>query len=230
MKKITDKKKLVIILVVAAVFLAGIALIIHHATKLTNESYANCALGDVDGDGYISAGDALLVIQSMTDKDLLFENQMLHADVNKDGKVDSSDALILLRYSIGEIHTIPLNEKDEQDKVENSDRRSAKAETENSLSTVKIINEWDNNDGTHSYQLGVTVKNTGDEEIDFWSSKILFSCPVKLSKSWDCKCRVNSDEVSLNSESVPVESAAVCGFIVTAQKGMTIKTVETECK
>ena len=230
MKKVTDKKKLALILVVAAVLLAGIALIIHHATKLTNESYENCAIGDVDGDGYISASDALLVIQSMTDKDLLFENQKLHADVNKDGKVDSSDALILLRYSVGEIHTIPLNEKEEQEKLENSDRRSAKAETENSLSTVKIINEWDNNDGTHSYQLGITVKNTGKETIEFWSSKILFGCPVKLSKSWDCKCRENSDEINLNGESIPCESAAVCGFIVTAQKGLTINSFETECK
>lgn len=223
---LTGKKKTIAILVAVAVVLALIAVIVHHATKLTNDSYENCAMGDVDGDGYISASDALLVIQSMSEKNLLFENQMLHADVNHDGEVNSSDALILLRFSVGEITKISDAKKPNGEK---ENLRSVSYETENSFSTVQITNEWDNGDGTHSYQIGITVKNTAKYEIDFWNASIKLSDTVKFSKNWDCKCRVNSDEVLVNGESVPVESAAVCGFIVTAPEGLTINKIEMEC-
>ena len=226
----SGKKKIIAILIAAAVLFAVIALIIHHTTKLTNDSYENCAMGDVDGDGYISASDALLVIKSMNDTNLLFENQKLHADVNHDGEVSSADALILLRYSIGEISSISEGSSTSKDKNESADGRSVKIENDRSLTTVQILNEWDNGDGTHSYQFGITVKNTSDEEIDFWSADILLNGPSELSKNWDCNCRINSDEISVNGEAVSVESAAVCGFIVTAPNGLTIKEVKTDCK
>lgn len=224
---LTGKKKTIAILVAVAVVLGIIAVIIHHATKLTNDSYENCAMGDVNGDGYISASDALLVIQSMSDKNILFENQMLHADVNHDGEVNSSDALILLRFSVGEIAKISDAQKPDKG-TENA--RSASFKNESALSTVQIVNEWDNGDGTHSYQLGITVRNNSKSEIDFWNATIKLSGNAKLTKNWDCKCRINSDEVSVNGESVPVESAAVCGFIVKAPEGLTINKIETECK
>ena len=227
---LSGKKKIIIILVAAAVILAALALIIHHATKLTNDSYENCAMGDVDGDGYISSSDALLVIKSMNEKDLLFENQMLHADVNHDGIVSSADALVLLRYSIGEISSISEGSSLSKNKDENFDGRSVKYNNDNSLTTVQILNEWDNGDGTHSYQVGITVKNTSDEGIGFWSIDILLSNPAKISKSWDCKCSINSDEISANGEAISTESAAVCGFIVTAPEGLTIKEVKSETK
>lgn len=232
MKKngLSGKKKIIVILVAVAVILALLALIIHHATKLTNDSYENCAMGDVDGDGYISSSDALLVIKSMSEKDLLFDNQKLHADVNHDGKVSSADALILLRYSIGEISSLSEGNSLSNNKDEFTDGRSARFTNDNSLTTVQILNEWDNGDGTHSYQFGITVKNTSSEGIGFWNTDILLSGPAKISKSWDCNCRINSDEISVNGEAVSTESAAVCGFIVTAPEGLTIKEVKSETK
>lgn len=225
-KNLKEKKKILIILVAAAVIFAVTAIIIHHATQLTNESYANCAMGDINGDGYINSYDALLVIQSMSDHDLLFENQMLHADINEDGEVNSSDALILLRYSIGALKSLSVSDNFGQDVVSNS--RSAKFENDDVISSVQIMNEWDNGDGTHSYQMSLSVKSANGKSMDYWKAQVYLSSSVELYKSWDCNCRVNSDEISLNGGNVPADSAAVCGFIVKAPRELTIKSIHTE--
>lgn len=222
-----NKKKLIIILCCVAAVFAVVALIVHQTTKITNESYANCALGDINGDGYINASDSLLIIQSSADKDLLFDNQKRLADVNLDGQVNSADVLILQRYTVGEIKSIPYIEEgqDSAHAIDNS--RSAECRTEKSLSSIQIVNEWTNDDGTHSYQFSVSVKNICKEDIGGWNTTITLSSPVSLSKSWDCKCKVNSDEIIVRNTSVPKESTAVCGFIVTAPEGLTITGVKT---
>lgn len=225
--KITGKKKkIIIILCCVAVVFAVISLIVHQTTKITNESYANCSIGDVNGDGFINASDSLLIIQDSS-KDKLFDNQKRLADVNQDGQVNSADVLILHRYAVGDIKKIPYIEgvQDDAHNIDNS--RSAEYETEKSLSIIQIMNEWDNDDGTHSYQFSVSVKNTGNDEIGGWSTKITLSNPVSLSKSWDCKCKENSDEIIVRNASIPTESTAVCGFIVTAPDGLTITGIKT---
>lgn len=226
-KKIS-KKKLIIILAAIAVIAAAVALIVHQTTKITNESYMNCALGDVNGDGYINSMDALLVIEGNADKELLFDSQKKLADVNSDGSCDSSDALVLLRYTVGEINKLPYNEKTEKKKEEQKGNgRSADCNTEKTYSSVQIINEWDNGDGTHSYQLSITVKNTGKANIESWNSKIQFNSPVRISKSWDCKSKTNSDEIIVKGEAVPAESAAACGLIITSVDGLKITGITT---
>lgn len=222
-----NKKGLIIILCCVAALFAAIALIVHQTTKITNESYANCSIGDVNGDGYINSSDSLLIIQSADNKDLLFDNQKRLADVNLDGEVNSADILILQRYIVGEIKKIPYTDE-KADSAHNVDnKRSAEYETDKSLSSIQIVNEWTNDDGSHSYQFSVSVKNTGKEEIGGWSTKITLSNPVKLSKSWDCKCKENSDEIIVRNASIPEESTVVCGFIVTAPEGLTITGIKT---
>ena len=58
-------------------------------------------LGDIDGDGKISAKDSLLVQRYVIKLKELDENQLKSADVNADGKVTNKDALSILRYTIG---------------------------------------------------------------------------------------------------------------------------------
>lgn len=227
-RKLTKKKKIIIVLCCVAVIFAAIALIVHQTTKITNESYANCSIGDVNGDGFINSSDSLLIIQSISDEDLLFENQKRLADVNEDGKVDSADVLILLRYTVGELKTIPYNEEEQKELENEKKSHAAEFETEKTYSSVQLMNEWDNGDGTHSYQFNVTVKNNSKEDIGGWNSVISLSGPVKLSKSWDCKCKDNSDEIIVRNNSIPSESAAVCGFIVSAPEGLTITGIKTE--
>lgn len=223
-KKI-NSKKLIIILLCLAVFFAVLAVILHETTKITNDSYENCALGDVNGDGYINSMDALLVIESTADNQLLFDNQKKHADVNCDGKVDSMDSLILLEYSVGEIKSLP-HKNNETEKPENNGR-FADCNSSRTYSTVQIANEWDNGDGTHSYQLSITVKNISDKELAKWETEISLSSKAGITNSWDCESKINSNTVTVSGESISKDSAAACGLIVSAPEGLQINSIKT---
>ena len=112
-KKKLNTKKIIIILLSLAVLFSALAVIIHFTTRATNESYANCAVGDVNGDGKINPADATLVIKYLVNQENLFSNQIKNSDVNLDGDVNSLDALLILRYSIGDISSIPYDEEKE---------------------------------------------------------------------------------------------------------------------
>lgn len=63
-------------------------------------------LGDVNGDGYIDAGDAMLCMRSAVELVELTAQQFAAADVNGDGSVDAGDAVKILRYNAGLIETL----------------------------------------------------------------------------------------------------------------------------
>lgn len=56
-------------------------------------------LGDVNGDGKITANDARLVLRHSAQIELLPDTKAELADVNKDGKVTSTDARLVLRVA-----------------------------------------------------------------------------------------------------------------------------------
>ena len=56
-------------------------------------------LGDVNGDGKITANDARLVLRHSAQIELLSDAKAELADVNKDGKVTSTDARLVLRVA-----------------------------------------------------------------------------------------------------------------------------------
>lgn len=71
--------------------------------SLDNNPAPNYSLGDIDGDGMISASDATEILVaysalSTNTKPTLNETQMKFADVNGDGHVDASDASDVLVY------------------------------------------------------------------------------------------------------------------------------------
>lgn len=216
-----NKKKFIIILLSVAVVFAVVAVIVHQTTKITNESYENCALGDVNGDGYINSADALLVIQGNADEDLLFDSQKKLADVNEDGDFNSMDALILLRYTVGEFDELPYDEDSQ------SQARIAYFDNGTTHTTAQIMNEWENEDGTHSYQLNVVVKNLSDNEIESWTADINLSSIVEIEKDWDCESKNTNDGLKITGESISTGSAATCGIIVTAPEGLTVKSIKT---
>lgn len=218
-----DKKKLIIILVCAAVVFAVAAVAVHFATRLTNESYANCSLGDVNGDGYINSVDSLLIIDSTTDESLLFENQKKLADVNEDGEVNSSDALILLRYTVGEIKEIPY---DDSPKEETSRLKSIDTEKNGLKFSAEIQNEWDNGDGTYSYQISCKLKNTNYSADLNWQTTLKLNKKVKVAKEWNCKCSSKSGVVSISGDCVYAASEAEFEFIVTGKEGLSIESAD----
>ena len=58
-------------------------------------------LGDVDGDGEITANDALLALRASVGVAELTPGQFARADVDADGSITANDALEILRYSVG---------------------------------------------------------------------------------------------------------------------------------
>lgn len=59
---------------------------------------AAAQLGDVNGDGYIDAADALLCLRTSVGLIMLTPEQEAAADVNHDGLIDAGDAILILRY------------------------------------------------------------------------------------------------------------------------------------
>lgn len=64
------------------------------------------ALGDVDGDGTITAKDALMLLQAANDLLNLTEEQFLRADINGDKVLSAAEALRILQYVSGKVTTI----------------------------------------------------------------------------------------------------------------------------
>ena len=62
-RKQLNAKKIIIILLSLALLFAALAVIIHFTTRVTNDSYANCAVGDVNGDGRITITDVVQAAQ-----------------------------------------------------------------------------------------------------------------------------------------------------------------------
>ena len=58
-------------------------------------------LGDIDGDGRISAADARLVLRAAIGLEILTEDQLKAADFDKDGKITAADARLILRKAVG---------------------------------------------------------------------------------------------------------------------------------
>lgn len=63
------------------------------------QAYVPYTLGDVNGDTYINASDALQVLKFAAKLETPTEIQALAANVNRDGYINASDALMILKYA-----------------------------------------------------------------------------------------------------------------------------------
>ena len=72
-------------------------------TQITIESSASPigTYGDLDGDGQITANDALTILRASIGIEELPPEQRVIADVDNDGEITVNDALAVLRYSVG---------------------------------------------------------------------------------------------------------------------------------
>ena len=225
-KKITDKKLIIIFLVGIAILLAAVAVIVHFSTQVTNDSYIDCAIGDVDGNGFINSGDNLLVQKHLNGTGELFESQQKNADVNLDGKLDKLDMELIQMYATGQIAKLPYTGK--EDKTENRKENAVDFKDDKVESSVQIENSWSNGDGTYSYQLKVTMDNIDDSKLRNWETKVKLSEKAKIIKSWDCESEMQDDTVVITGESISAESTMNCGVIVTAPENMKIVSIVTE--
>ena len=224
MKK-SSKKIIILVLVAVAIICAVVAIIVSQTTKLTNESYENCAVGDVNGDGYINSQDVLLIRSALAGHTELFENQRKNGDADADGRLTEKDADVILRYATGEIRKLPYTSDSSAGISENE--KMIQHLSENSETTVKIINKWANGDGTYSYQLNVSLRNLKESRLRGWKTVITLKGGVEESKSWDCECDVSGNIITIEGETIPAETVGVCGVIVIGAENLKLETVET---
>jgi hypothetical protein len=75
-------------------------------TVIVKQTIGKDSYGDVDGDGAITAKDALMLLQAANDQLNLTDDQFRRADINKDGVLSASEALRILQYVSGKINSI----------------------------------------------------------------------------------------------------------------------------
>lgn len=78
--------------------------------SVSAEEAAALAPGNVDGQGEVTAADALMVLQAATSKITLSAEQTAAADVDGEAGVTSADALMILQYATQKIDAFPSTE------------------------------------------------------------------------------------------------------------------------
>jgi hypothetical protein len=58
-------------------------------------------LGDVDGDGFVTPEDAMLILQMIVGLKEWTPRALLLGDINGDGTVDTTDVALILRMVVG---------------------------------------------------------------------------------------------------------------------------------
>jgi hypothetical protein len=66
------------------------------------------SLGDVDGDGVVSNLDALILLQSISHKYNMSEEEFARADLNQDGVLHAAEALRILHYVSGKVGSLDM--------------------------------------------------------------------------------------------------------------------------
>ena len=67
----------------------------------------NILYGDVNGDGQITAIDALMVLKGVVKSRALSAEEQIPADVDRSGSITAVDALLILQYSVKKISAFP---------------------------------------------------------------------------------------------------------------------------
>ena len=76
------------------------------ASTATSPADPDVTLGDVNNDGFIDAGDAVLISRYDAGFITLSDEQLEAGDVNDDGTVDAGDAVVISRFDAGFISSI----------------------------------------------------------------------------------------------------------------------------
>ena len=90
--------------VTASIKLNGIEYTDKCQVKIAN---TRTVYGDADGNGRITASDALIILQSVVKATELDSDTAARCDVDKNGKVTAVDAMLVLRYTVGYIDSFP---------------------------------------------------------------------------------------------------------------------------
>lgn len=77
-------------------------------TVIVKDASAISRKGDVDGDGVVTAKDALMLMRCLEGSLILSDDEFKRADLNADGKLSAAEALRILQYVNGKVNTLEM--------------------------------------------------------------------------------------------------------------------------
>ncbi len=179
--------------------------------------------GDVSGNETIDAADALYILMKTSGKTKINGAQFDAGDVNYDGKIDKTDASLILMFAddsvkhLGDISEEkavldspstgiknPSVNKKEQSREENeieengfllsgSSDYAAYSTSDKNIYTCAKIVNSWKAEDKFMYQIDVTVKNNSGSYISMSKADIYFTHDVNVEKYWGCYSEVCSD-------------------------------------
>ncbi len=95
----------IVCMVVALTMLVATGLVAAFAQEVVLDDLQT-AIGDINGDTLVNSADAQLALRAVTGKLTLNQIQINSADVDRNGRVDSVDALRILLFSVGKLESL----------------------------------------------------------------------------------------------------------------------------
>ena len=77
-------------------------------TVVVKDASSISRMGDVDGDGVVTAKDALMLMRCLEGSLLLSDDEFKRADLNSDGVLSAAEALRILQYVNGKVNTLEM--------------------------------------------------------------------------------------------------------------------------
>ena len=94
----------------ASAFLTNYELFEEYQTAVYSDSYDAAIFGDLNGDWFVDAKDALIVLKMSVGKTEITDDALWYGDVDGNGDLDAKDALYILKYSVNKIDMFPVEE------------------------------------------------------------------------------------------------------------------------
>jgi len=140
--------------------------------------------GDVDGNGNVTATDALMAQKAFLGQIELTDRQKKAADVNGDGEVNATDALLIEKYSLGEIDKFPV-EKEEKEPQKIRNLRSDIASLQTQIAMLRPFDElppWRRKRLVRAVTLADEANILVEDESKFTEAKTKFDEALRIFK------------------------------------------------
>jgi uncharacterized membrane protein YgcG len=140
--------------------------------------------GDINGNGTVTATDALLAQKAFLGHLTLNERQKEAADVNGDGMVNATDALLIEKRALGEIEQFPV-EKEEQEPQRVRNLRADIASLQTQIASLRPFDElppWRRRRLSRAIALADEANVLVEREETFTEAKTKFDEALRLFK------------------------------------------------
>ncbi|MDP3710609.1 MAG: CARDB domain-containing protein [bacterium] len=143
-------------------------------------------LGDINDDGEINSGDAIILREFLEGSGDLDNLQLFRSDVNQDGRVNSKDWKIILDYDVGIVSSIPVSPNYNpssqaiKETPEESDSGSGETTALPDLTVLNVKIDPENPQGGKFFTVSYTVKNIGNASLSSrYFEPNIYIIPVK---------------------------------------------------